>query len=92
MRPGTRTVLPLRAACEKVGIQLSGDGSLDKDYEYSRSPGHLDFEDTKNVPLTTELIPANSAKLVRETASGVEESGEVKRRADKAQDACERCW
>ncbi|OYW71710.1 MAG: hypothetical protein B7Z37_26985 [Verrucomicrobia bacterium 12-59-8] len=51
---------------EEVGIQLSGDGSLDKDYKYSRSPGHLDFEDTKNVPLTPTLIPANSAKLVKE--------------------------
>ena len=56
---------------EEVGIQLSGDGSLDKDYKYSRSPGHLDFEDTKNVPMTPELIPANSAKLVRERLPAV---------------------
>lgn len=56
---------------EEVGIQLSGDGSLDKDYKYSRSPGHFDFEDTKNVPLTPELIPANSAKLVRERLPAV---------------------
>lgn len=56
---------------EEVGIQLSGDGSLDKDYKYSRSPGELDFEDTKNVPLTPALIPANSAKLVKERLPAV---------------------
>lgn len=56
---------------DEVGIQLSADGSLDKDYKYSRSPGQLDFEDTKNVPLTPALIPANSAKLVRERLPAV---------------------
>jgi glutamate racemase len=56
---------------EEVGIQLSSDGSLDKDYKYSRSPGRLDFEDTKNMPLTPALIPANSAKLVRERLPAV---------------------
>ncbi len=56
---------------EEVGIQLSVDGSLDKDYKYSRSPGQLDFEDTKNVPLTPALIPKNSAKLVRERLPAV---------------------
>ncbi len=56
---------------EEVGIQLSGDGSLDKDYKYSRCPGNFDFEDTKNVPLTPTLIPANSAKLVKERLPAV---------------------
>lgn len=56
---------------EEVGIQLSGDGSLDKDYKYSRCPGNLEFEDTKNVPLKTELIPTNSAKLVKERLPAV---------------------
>lgn len=56
---------------DEVGIQLSVDGSLDKGYKYSRSPGQLDFEDTKNVPLTPALIPANSAKLVRERLPAV---------------------
>lgn len=56
---------------EEVGIQLSGDGSLDKDYKYSRSPGHLDFEDTKNVPLTPSLIPPASARLVKERLPAV---------------------
>lgn len=56
---------------EEVGIQLAADGNLDRDYKYSRSPGQLDFEDTKNVPLTPALIPANSAKLVRERLPAV---------------------
>jgi glutamate racemase len=56
---------------EEVGIQLAADGNLDRDYKYSRSPGQLDFEDTKNVPLSPALIPANSAKLVRERLPAV---------------------
>lgn len=56
---------------EEVGIQLSPDGSLDRDYKYSRSPGNLDFEDTKNVPLTPDLIPPASAKLVRDRLPAV---------------------
>lgn len=56
---------------EEVGIQLSGDGSLDKDYKYSRSPGQFDFEDTKNVPLSPAQIPANSAKLVQQRLPAV---------------------
>lgn len=59
---------------EESGIQLAADGSLDKDYKYSRSPGNLEFEDTKNVPLTPVLIPANSAKLVRERLPAVWQS------------------
>jgi glutamate racemase len=59
---------------EEVGIQLTADGSLDKDYKYSRSPGQFDFEDTKNVPLTPALIPPNSAKLVRERLPAVWQS------------------
>jgi glutamate racemase len=56
---------------DEVGIQLTGDGSLDRDYKYSRSPGQLDYEDTKNVPLAPSLIPANSVKLVRERLPAV---------------------
>lgn len=56
---------------EETGIQLASDGSLDKDYKYSRSPGQLDYEDTKNIPLTPALIPPNSAKLVRERLPAV---------------------
>ncbi len=56
---------------EETGIQLSQDGSLDRDYKYSRAPGQLDYEDTKNVPLTPDLIPPGSAKLVRERLPAV---------------------
>lgn len=56
---------------EETGIQLASDGSLDKDYKYSRSPGQLDYEDTKNIPLTPSLIPPPSAKLVRERLPAV---------------------
>lgn len=56
---------------EEVGIQLSADGSLDRDYKYSRSPGQLDYEDTKNIPLTPGLIPKASARLVRERLPAV---------------------
>ncbi len=56
---------------EEVGIQLAADGSLDRDYKYSRPPGSLNFEDTKNVPLSPELIPAASARLVRERLPAV---------------------
>lgn len=51
-----------RAECP--GIRLAPGGGLDRDYQYSRLPGNLEIEDTKNVPLTPGLIPANSAKLV----------------------------
>jgi len=56
---------------DEVGIQLSSDGNLDRDYKYSRSPGQFDYEDTKNVPLSPALIPPNSAKLVRERLPAV---------------------
>jgi glutamate racemase len=56
---------------EEIGIQLAADGNLDRDYKYSRFPGQFDFEDTKNVPLSPALIPANSAKLVRERLPAV---------------------
>jgi glutamate racemase len=52
------------AAC--AGIKLAPDGSLDRDYKYSRMPGHLEREDTKNVPLTPDMLPAPSARLLRE--------------------------
>lgn len=56
---------------EESGIQLSGDGSLDRDYKYSRSPGQLDYEDTKNIPLLPGLVPSASTKLVRERLPAV---------------------
>jgi len=51
-----------RAECP--GIRLAPGGGLDRDYQYSRMPGNWEIEDTKNVPLTSGLIPGNSAKLV----------------------------
>lgn len=51
---------------EAGGIRLSTDGSLDKDYKYSRLPGDLDIEDTRNIPLTPALLPSTSLKLVQE--------------------------
>ena len=52
-------------------VKLAADGSLDRDYKYSRQPGNLDREDTKNVPLTAEMLPAPSARLLRERLQSV---------------------
>ena len=57
------------AAC--AGIKLAADGSLDRDYKYSRLPGHLEREDTKNVPLTPVMLPEPSAKLLKERLQAV---------------------
>jgi glutamate racemase len=56
-------------ACPEV--KLAADGSLDRDYKYSRLPGNLDREDTKNVPLTPDMLPAPSARLLRERLQSV---------------------
>jgi glutamate racemase len=56
-------------ACPEV--KLAADGSLDRDYKYSRLPGNLDREDTKNVPLTPNMLPAPSARLLRERLHSV---------------------
>lgn len=56
-------------ACE--GTKLAPDGSLDKDYKYSRLPGHLDREDTINRPLLPAALPAPSANLLRERLKNV---------------------
>ena len=37
-----------------------------RDLDRRAVAGNLDFEDTKNVPLTPDLIPPASANLVRE--------------------------
>jgi hypothetical protein len=52
-------------------IKLAPDGSLDRDYKYSRMPGNLEREDTKNVPLTPDMLPAPSARLLRERLQSV---------------------
>lgn len=56
---------------EQSGVRLAADGSLDKDYKYSRLPGHLEIEDTRNIPLTPALLPPASLKLVRERLPAV---------------------
>lgn len=52
-------------------IKLAPDGSLDRDYKYSRLPGNLEREDTKNVPLTPDMLPTPSARLLRERLQSV---------------------
>ncbi len=54
-----------------LGIKLASDGSLDRDYKYSRTPGNLEREDTMNVPLTPDMLPAPSARLLKERLHSV---------------------
>ena len=48
-----------------VGVVLSADGSLDREYKYGRTPGRLDIEDTICVPMTQDRLPATSLNLIR---------------------------
>ncbi|MFZ9992738.1 MAG: glutamate racemase, partial [Opitutales bacterium] len=48
------------------GVGLAADGSLAYEYKYGRQPGQVGREDTINVPLTAEMLPAPTARLVRE--------------------------
>jgi glutamate racemase len=48
------------------GVGLAADGSLTYDYKYGRQPNQVGREDTVNVPLTADMLPAPTAKLVRE--------------------------
>jgi glutamate racemase len=48
------------------GVGLAADGSLAFEYKYGRQPGQVGREDTINVPLTADMLPAPTAKLVRE--------------------------
>ena len=48
------------------GVGLAADGSLAYDYKYGRQSGQVGREDTINVPLTADMLPAPTAKLVRE--------------------------
>jgi hypothetical protein len=56
--------------CE-VGVEigavgLDADGSLAYEYKYGRQAGQFAREDTINVPLTADMLPAPTARLVRE--------------------------
>ena len=48
------------------GVGLAADGSLAYEYKYGRQPGQVGREDTINLPLTAEMLPAPTARLVRE--------------------------
>jgi hypothetical protein len=48
------------------GVGLAADCSLTYDYKNGRQPGQVGREDTINVPLTADMLPAPTAKLVRE--------------------------
>ncbi|MEK7412104.1 MAG: aspartate/glutamate racemase family protein [Planctomycetota bacterium] len=50
---------------ESPGVKLAADGSLDRDYKYTRQPGNLEREDTKNVPMTPATLPESSVNLLR---------------------------
>ena len=47
------------------GVQLAPDGSLDKDYKYSRDHGRLNVEDTRIIPMRAAALPAPSLNLIR---------------------------
>jgi glutamate racemase len=49
-----------------LGVVLAADGSLTYEYKYGRQPGQVAREDTLNVPLTADMLPASTAKLVHE--------------------------
>jgi hypothetical protein len=48
------------------GVGLATDGSLAYEYKYGRQPGQIAREDTINVPLTADMLPSPTARLVRE--------------------------
>jgi len=43
----------------------AADGSLDRDYKYSRQPGRLEVEDTLCVPMRVSLLPPTSVQLIQ---------------------------
>lgn len=49
-------------ACPEA--KLAPDGTLDRDYKYSRHPGHLTREDTLHQPLHAEALPPVGKNLV----------------------------
>jgi glutamate racemase len=46
------------------GIQLTETGALDHTYKYRRQSGHLDHQDTLNIPMTPEKLPPTSRHLI----------------------------
>ena len=47
------------------GIQLTENGALDHAYKYRRQPGHLDRQDTLNIPMVPEKLPPTSRHLIQ---------------------------
>ncbi len=49
---------------QRQDLPLTADGGLEKAFKYSREPGRLEVEDTVNVPMTRERIPATTRQLI----------------------------
>jgi glutamate racemase len=47
------------------GIQLTETGALDHAYKYRRQPGHLDHQDTLNIPMAPAHLPPTSRNLIQ---------------------------
>jgi len=45
-------------------VRLTDSGALLHEYKYGRKPGQLDIEDTLNVPLSLNELPATSRQLI----------------------------
>jgi len=52
-------------------VRLDAAGGLDPAYKYGRNPGQFTVEDTKNVPMQIGVLPAASARLIREKLPAV---------------------
>ncbi len=70
LKPGERGRLQEHAFYLSVAhpdgtdLKLAPDGGLDRDFKYGRLPGQLEREDTVNVPLRAEGLPAVGRKLI----------------------------
>lgn len=55
-------------------LKLTPDGGLDRDFKYGRRPGELEREDTVNVPLRLEDLPAVGRGLIEKRLPQVREA------------------
>ena len=46
-------------------VKFAENGTLDSAYKYGRTTGHLDVEDTKNVPMQLAILPKASVSLIQ---------------------------
>lgn len=51
-------------ACRET--KVGENGGLDTNYKYGRTTGRFDIEDTKNVPMTLDVLPKASVSLIRD--------------------------